>query len=372
MKASATQEGWRLGYRPALDGLRGIAVLLVMAQHFAVPGFFGGGHTGVAMFFVLSGFLITTLLLEERESGGVDLRAFYRRRARRLIPALAVFVAVVVVLALARGRLAEVGPEALAVLFYVANWAQMFDSLGNMSHTWSLAVEEQFYIVWPVVLLSVLALAGRRGVALTALVIIVLTVVVRVAGVGLAELDRSVDALMLGCLLSVVAVSGRLRAPGWLGPIGLAGLAFASVFPWSPVVREWGLLFIGMATVGVIASLVTAPTQLGRVLAWRPLAFVGRISYGLYLWHFAIGWEITPALMDAGWHWIPSVAMVTALSFAAALASWRYVESPFLRRRRSSGERKPARTDGPAEAQLTPARTGAAAMVGRSLQHPSG
>ena len=153
-------------HRPELDGLRGIAILAVLAAHTGVPGFAdGGGGAGVTLFFVLSGYLITSLLLAERDKNGrVDLRAFYVRRALRLLPALAAVLVVVVVLLLAGlAPAAAVADTNYAIVIagvvaYVANWVAVAgQSIGMLGHTWSLAVEEQFYIVWPAMLL-----AGRR------------------------------------------------------------------------------------------------------------------------------------------------------------------------------------------------------------------
>src|SRR5437870_3842480 len=160
---------WRLGHRPALDGLRGIAALLVIAAHLNIPGFAGGGATGVTLFFALSGFLITALLLEDHARGGIRWLEFYRRRALRLLPAL-----LLVVIAFsawdAKFERANVARDALAAIFYVANFARARGyQLGSLSHTWSLAVEEQFYFTWPLVLTIV---ARRPRVTAPCLVIV--------------------------------------------------------------------------------------------------------------------------------------------------------------------------------------------------------
>ncbi len=346
--AARPGEGWVLGYRPALDGLRGIAVLLVMAYHFGVPGFEGGGHTGVTVFFVLSGFLITALLLEERRATArIDIGAFYIRRARRLLPALVALVAVVLVLALARGRLGEVAPQAFAVLFYVGNWAQHSNaiSLAHLSHAWSLGVEEQFYLVWPVVLLVASTRRALRGAVIVAAAGVVAALALRLVGANLATLERSVDALMLGCLLAVVILHRRVTLPGYAGYAAMGLLAVAALLPLEGAVGTWGLLVIGLASVVVIAATVgERPPRLTALLEWRPLVFTGRISYGLYLWHFAVGWELWPALSAAGWHWLPSALVLTAISFAMALISWRYVERPVLAWRRPAEGSRSARS----------------------------
>ena len=336
--ATTPDERWRLGYRPALDGLRAIAVLMVMGYHFGVPGLVGGGHTGVTIFFALSGFLITSLLLEERrERGHIDLLAFYGRRARRLLPALCALVAVVLVLAAGRRQLDDVAPQALAVLLYLGNWAQHGDpiSLDHLSHTWSLGVEEQFYLVWPLVI--VVAARARHTAAVVAAVAVIATVSLRFAGAELAALERSVDALMLGCLLAFATALGRVRVPGWAGYVGALLLAACMLVPYSGALGSWSLLVVGLATVALVGAIVAdEPPRVARLLSVAPLVFIGRISYGLYLWHFAVGWELWPALSAAGWHWLPTALVLSMATFGLALLSWRYVETPALRWRRGS------------------------------------
>ena len=160
--APASPHRWQLGYRPALDGLRGVAILTVLAWHVGIPGMAGAGQAGVTLFFVLSGFLITAILVEEHaRTGHIDFGRFYRRRAARLFPALLLLLAAASVMVLivrpAGGAIAI-----LAALFYVANWVQASSiDLFPIQHTWTLAIEEQFYIVWPL-LLSVLLMVRRR------------------------------------------------------------------------------------------------------------------------------------------------------------------------------------------------------------------
>jgi peptidoglycan/LPS O-acetylase OafA/YrhL len=160
----ATEARWRLGRRPELDGLRGIAILLVVARHADTPGCASGGAIGVTMFFTLSGFLITSLLLEESASTGrVDLAAFYRRRALRLFPALFACIAVTIVLAVLLGTWIASEQMVAAALLYFGNWALIARAeAGVLGHTWSLSVEEQFYVTWPLVL--VLFGRSRRAV----------------------------------------------------------------------------------------------------------------------------------------------------------------------------------------------------------------
>jgi peptidoglycan/LPS O-acetylase OafA/YrhL len=328
---------WRLGYRPALDGIRGIAVLMVMGYHFALPGFQGGGHMGVTIFFALSGFLITALLLEERAGGRIELGRFYVRRARRLLPALVALVAVVLLIALLRGGLDEAVPQAAAVLLYVSNWGQYSEpiSFEHLSHTWSLGVEEQFYLVWPLLLVAAYAVGGRRGVLSAALGVAAVTIGLRLSGLYLAELERAVDTLMVGAAVAVVAVSGRLSVSTRAGVVALVALLLMTALTTWPEARAWAPLAVGVAVGVLVAAVVTdaAEGPLARLLSWRPLVLTGKISYGLYLWHFAIAWELWPALNAAGWHWLPAALVLGALTYVAAFASWRYVERPLLRGR---------------------------------------
>lgn len=312
-------------HRPELDGLRGIAILLVLGAHTGTPGFpSGAGAAGVTLFFVLSGYLITGLLLAEKtRASRVDLRAFYIRRALRLFPALAAVLIVVAVLALAR-----LMPEAalvntdyrvveLGVAAYVANWVAVAgQSIGILGHTWSLAVEEQFYILWPTLLLLGLRL-GRLRLALIVLLVVFLDSPYR-AFLGLrgdylhllVGTDTHADALLLGCVLAILETRWR-PVVGWIGLLGLWGVAVL----W-PADRpgEWVLFLAASAMAGTLA-VAGCP----RILAWRPLAFIGKISYGLYLWHGLVVWWNLP--------WPVAVP----LSIAIACVSYFVLERRFLR-----------------------------------------
>lgn len=327
----------RLGYRPALDGVRGIAILLVMGRHFYVPGISGGGHVGVQIFFVLSGFLITTLLLEEHaQSTRVSLGRFYVRRARRLLPGLFALLAMVLLVTGIRGELAESLPPAIFSGAYVANWTLAAGyPMGHLTHAWTLSVEEQFYMVWP--LLLVVALGMRKVWAAAAFASIVggLLIAIRVWRPELNfALDRA-DGLMIGCLLAMACASGwRLQSSMTFGVVSLAILLVAITAPYGdPTVYGWGLLVVGIASALLIAASLNGG-GIERALSFRPLVAIGKISYSLYLWHFAVSWEVWPRLISAGWGWLPTAAASAALSTAFALVSYRYVERPLRARRR--------------------------------------
>lgn len=310
-------------YRPELDGLRAVAVLTVMAAHARVPGFaIEGGSAGVTLFFVLSGYLITALLLAERAAlGTVDLRAFYIRRGLRLFPAL-VALLFVVALGSVFGLWASAGGDMAlaipAVLVYAGNWAQVVGvSMGPLGHTWSLAIEEQFYLVWPVTLLLALRLGDRRLIGLLAILGAILVTPWRVElllagalGHAYAGTDAHADALLLGCAIALL----DLKLPAPVGWVGLLGIVLSAAL-WS---GGGGLVFmLPIATVCAVLAVVGCPRPIG----WGPLAHIGRISYGLYLWHFLFIWWGLP--------W----PVVFALSFMAAQASYAWIELPFLRQK---------------------------------------
>lgn len=317
--AVADQLRWDLGYRPSLDGLRGFAVLIVMGSHFDVPLLWNGGGVGVGIFFALSGFLITSLLLEERaRTGRIDLVAFYKRRARRLLPAL---YAVVVFWLAASSVLGALPTQWLGIVTastYVTNWALQFGvETGAMHHTWSLAVEEQFYAVWPLVVLLAGAswrIAKWSGMALGLCVMLIL--------------GQPGIAVLAGCLLSIGLHRGmRLTVSPWFGLLGLAVIAFLTIAPFG-----WTL---GMGVTGLVGAVILAsqsgnPNWLSRALGWQPLRSVGRISYALYLWHPVLLGTAIVAGASKG----PLVnLLLIALTFAVAVASWRWVESPWMRPR---------------------------------------
>ncbi|MFP5318576.1 MAG: acyltransferase family protein [Acidimicrobiia bacterium] len=337
------QDGDQHGDRrrvPQLDGLRGVAILLVVFAHMwdgvsptnrrlfeNTPFVSGGGLFGVELFFVLSGFLITSLLLrEQEETGTVRMGGFYLRRARRLLPAFAIVLA-------AYGTYALVvyhGDARTAALGSIARAATYTENLQSaigwpsdraLGHTWSLAVEEQFYLLWPAVLLLA-ARRGRRAVTYAAIAVIGLTVVsrpaLRLAGVDLGSGMHWV-ALMLGSLLAARPVA----VPRWLGRAAFAVLGASLLFlPTADLVAY---------TVAVAAGAVALCHAFRtRWLAHPVLRFFGTISYGLYLWHAFLLWF--------GWPVLPTVA----LSIAIATASFYAVERRFLRR-------PPRVTDAPAD-----------------------
>ena len=347
----------RLRYTPALDGVRGVSVLAVIGYH--AISFPSGGFLGVQFFFVLSGFLITALLLQERaENGRISLRAFYRRRALRLLPALFVVMAAYLVISVIRfsvgdadadGGLVRAVYSALIGLGYVSNGVIAWH--GNLppgiQHLWSLAAEEQFYLVWPLALVVLLRLRKSNalllGVASAGVVAVELhRLQLALAGAPERRLymapDTTADAILVGCILGVLYCSGTLErlvhTPLWRRgavPLAVVMLAVAGFLVPNTDFRplyEWlmPLVVLGAAVlIAVAACSSTSPVT--RVLNNRWLVSPGRISYGLYLWHpvFLYGLGV--------WLLLPSVVA----SFAAAHLSYAYIERPFLRRRRAAG-----------------------------------
>jgi peptidoglycan/LPS O-acetylase OafA/YrhL len=318
-----------LGYVPALDGLRGVAIALVVSHHFF--GWPFGGSLGVDLFFCLSGFLITTLLLEERAATGVvSLRGFYIRRARRLFPALAALLIFYLVADAARGAnglrmVAEAG-------LYAGNLVQAFSHPNpllhhGLDHLWSLAEEEQFYAVWPLALLAVLR--GRRPIVTVGLLLAALVTyrygLVTTGHTGQRLYmgpDVHAEGLMGGSLLALIRFRRRLVVPEILAQLSVSVLVLAALVA-QPLTRQWdwGLPLFELAAVMVVAAAVTE-TGAALMLSWRPLVWLGTISYSLYLWHPVMQWMFS-------WN---DRAVTLPLSVLMAWGSYRLIEQPFRRR----------------------------------------
>jgi peptidoglycan/LPS O-acetylase OafA/YrhL len=307
----------RFGYRPALDGLRGVAILLVVAAHLRSPGMYAAGAVGVTVFFAISGYLITSLLLLEQRSGHIDLPSFYRRRVARLLPAFALVVAVQLVIGiLVRGNwIGTVGWAAS----YLGNWYLVgHGDLGPLNHAWTLAVEEQFYLLWPWVVMLGLAhwrIVGPALVALAAVVAVVLP-----PDLQLLAFSTVVQAvpILLGCWLATLPDGRlRLRVPMWPALLLIGLLAFAPD-PLSPTFLRAVPIAIGAAAM----LLISAPP---RWLSWSPLVRIGVYSYSLYLWHYPVAWWT--GVLDQPLELTRS-ALALVLSLGLAIASYHLVERP--------------------------------------------
>jgi peptidoglycan/LPS O-acetylase OafA/YrhL len=352
-----------LGYRPSLDGLRGVSILAVMSYHL---GFIRGGFLGVDIFFVLSGFLITTLLTDEWiRSGSISFRKFYMRRALRLLPALVVLAITCDFATVIFARLYW-PPEAfvpvvfgmayasLVALFYVTNWVMISgQTLWILGHTWSLSIEEQFYVLWPLCLLALLKWIRHRGLILSFLTLgIASSLILRIALVRadapvtrvFVGLDTRFDELLIGCMVGVLCSWGLLatsrRSQLLLAAGAVAGAATLAVLLWKASSKEpamlQGGLTVAAGSAGVlIADIVARPAGwLARALGREPLVGIGRISYGLYLWHFPIVYGCGALIVDGSRPDLPRAALAIGLTFVAAIASFRWVERPMLRLKR--------------------------------------
>ncbi|WP_264077186.1 acyltransferase family protein [Mycolicibacterium houstonense] len=355
---------------PALDGIRAIAVALVLAGHGGVPGV-AGGFIGVDIFFVLSGFLITSLLLDEyRRTEHIDLKGFWIRRAKRLLPAM-VLMALAVVIArdlFPPEAVATLREDAVAAFFWMANWVFVaadtdYFSQGAtpspLQHTWSLAVEEQYYVLWPLLVLgAILLLRRRRPAAVRAAVFVIAVLGVTASAVAAIVLsgdpaqlnrvyfgtDTRAQALLVGAAAaallvrdwSTLTVSGTLirarwrRWVAWMLPVvGVAVLAVAAHLATGSADQfRHGLLLV----VAVGAVLVVAPVALdqdgyvARALAWYPLVTLGVISYGVYLWHWPIFLILNGERTGlSGWSLL---ALRCAVTIAVSWVSWWAIEQP--------------------------------------------
>jgi peptidoglycan/LPS O-acetylase OafA/YrhL len=296
-----------LGHRASLDGLRGIAVLAVMLFH---SGAIRGGFLGVDIFFALSGFLITSLLLEEHAAtGSIGIRRFYLRRALRLLPALVAFLilwGIVLLATLPPQFWPHAGRYIVAVLFYAANWARIFGMpLGIFGHAWSLAVEEQFYLIWPVIL-TVLVRGARSSLRAAGLLLVA-------AGASLAwrlsltlagaseyriyfGTDTHADGLLVGAAVAFLSVGtrfpgfARTSAIRWLtGIVSFAGLIGLLLTAQEEPGYAYGVsALVACATAAIIMDVMMPGSYLAWPLEAWGLATVGRVSYGLYLWHYPV------------------------------------------------------------------------------------
>ncbi|MFE5321526.1 acyltransferase family protein [Paenibacillus sp. NPDC056579] len=345
-------------YMPGLDGLRALAVLFVILYHLNV-NWAPGGLLGVGIFFVLSGYLITDILIAQwRKRGRLDLKEFYLRRARRLMPALLVMILAVVawITLFDRGRLPSLLGEVVSALLYVNNWwhivhevsyFESFDPPSPFGHIWSLAVEEQFYLLWPILLALGLMLAPRRGrlVGLTLLLALVSALVMAFLyepGTDPSRVYYGTDtrafALLIGAALAIVWPSGKLSAGAsrsahlLLDGIGGASLLAVLAMIWltdqyDSFLYRGGFVLLSIAVAALVAALAHPASRLGAALGWSPLRWLGVRSYGIYLWHYPVI-VLTSPTVNTGSTSIPLALGQMALCIALAALSWRFIEEP--------------------------------------------
>jgi peptidoglycan/LPS O-acetylase OafA/YrhL len=345
--------GRRLGHVPGLDGVRAVAAIAVVLFHARI-GVFANGDVGVDVFFVLSGFLITSILIPMAGPGrSIDYREFYRRRALRLLPAyFAVVVACVLLEVFSNYGGTYKGAVVSSV--YVANWAIAATGmgLGTLSHTWSLSVEEQFYLVWPALmglLLRRCGWAGRRMLlAVGALVVLAWLAVAGLALVGAparvasnATPTRAVELLsggMLAIFVGTPGLSGSLDRVRGLSRVSVGGavagvlllglLALSGTTPTEDSLAGWPV--VSVLTCAVIYACLRGAPSLARPLGNRLMTGIGKRSYGLYLWHFPVF-----VVIDTRWgldSWTARLSGI-AVSTVIVMLSYRFIERPFLERK---------------------------------------
>ena len=354
------------GHLAGLDGLRALAIGAVMIFHLD-PDWLPGGFLGVDIFFVISGFLITTLLVRERErDGSIDLRGFWTRRARRLLPALLVVVPACILIArtVEADLLVGIRRQALGALTFSTNWLEIANGSDYFHSTspqlfmnfWSLAVEEQFYLAWPLVTIALLAARRHLGLSWGVLGALVLSV-----GVGSALLmalrydpadvtrvyygtDTHLVGLMLGAAMAMTW-AGPTRAgtitPQWhrwrRHVVVGAGVLLAGLLVLADEGSAWtfrlGIPLVSLATALLLLASVDRPGRLRTVLEAPPLRWIGTRSYGIYLWHWpvilVIGQDIPAAAGTASFVWTRVWAVVVTLALADL--SFRFVETPVRR-----------------------------------------
>ncbi|WP_417751661.1 acyltransferase family protein [Senegalimassilia faecalis] len=349
-------------YIPALDGLRALAVLGVIAYHMGMA-WAPGGLLGVTVFFVLSGYLITSLLLIEWDNTGtINLPQFWLRRIKRLFPAIAFVIICVAALTTIfdHSLLTKLREDMWAALCWVTNWwyilrdVSYFDALGALSpvtHFWSLAIEEQFYVVWPVVLILAHKFGVKRSHMRNATLVLVLASALEMALLFNPDADPSrvyygtdthAFSLLIGAWLAFVWPSNQLGANNEVqldrnvrialdavGGIALIGLIamMGCIEGTSAIMYRGGILLASIITMVIIAVIVHPSSILGKVFSAKPLVWIGLRSYGIYLWHYPLLLLMNPRSNIAGTPWWMYLVEL-AVMFACAAFSYKFVEDP--------------------------------------------
>jgi peptidoglycan/LPS O-acetylase OafA/YrhL len=368
---AASRSTWGFAHVPALDGLRGAAVAAVLLYH---ADYLPGGWLGVDLFFVLSGYLITSLLLAERQAtDGIALKSFWIRRLRRLMPALLAMLCGVAVYAVIWARaidLEQIRADGIATLFYVANWHTILQGTSYwdiskapspLQHTWSLAIEEQFYFVWPFVVYAIARTMRSRAAHVIGWVCLGMAAVSAMLFVGLHHVlavtngsqadnrvymgtDTRATALLLGAAWAAWRTRVAVRVPRHVVEAIGVGAAIALGYAWinlegtSRQVYRGGLPLCSVLAVLVVAAACERQSPvLGRVFAVKPLAWLGLISYGLYLWHWPVYLILDEQRVGHGGLTLLAVRLLASL--AVALASFYVIERPIRHGQTARGRR---------------------------------
>lgn len=334
----------------SLDGLRALAAGAVLLCHtYVAPG----GHIGVPVFFALSGYLITSILVREYErSGSIDFGRFMFRRLLRLAPAMLAVLVVFSAYDIARsGRVDTPSIRVLPwVISYLGNWKQVtdgVDALGLWGHTWSLAVEQQFYLFWPLVVVVALR-PGRWGLVAAAVGLLALVTAPRLISEPSDAYGRAThwafDSLMIGALLSVLVRDrpALIRQFALLWPVGAAYLVAYTFWPEALHAGGAVAVFASLLSAGSVIAALLLNIGPSKILAARPLVILGRLSYGVYLWHLPVTLALNGHIHNR-WTLTAAVAVV---SVGGALGSWLLIEHPINalkeRPRRVATETAPA------------------------------
>jgi peptidoglycan/LPS O-acetylase OafA/YrhL len=345
-------------YISGLDGLRAISVLAVILYHLHFP-WINGGYLGVTVFFVLSGYLITDLLINEyQKTGMIDFKSFWVRRLRRLLPALFVMLILITVwiTLFQRDYLAGLRGEIGAAFVYISNWYYVwqehsyftkFAPPSPLQHMWSLAVEEQFYIVWPILMLLALKFAKSTG--KLAFLVMLLSVVSAEFMAFLFTPDEDPSrvyygtdtrafSLLIGAALAIVWPSRRLKpqvTAEMKRALDITGLAaFIGMILFIIFLREdsaflyYGGMYLASAIVALLIAVIVHPASIvGDVLSWRPLLWFGVRSYGIYIWHFPI-LVLLGLGVDTGEFQMWRVLLALVLTIVLSALSWKFIEDP--------------------------------------------
>lgn len=350
-------------YMPGLDGLRAISVLAVIAYHFNLK-WAKGGLLGVEVFFVLSGYLITDQLLWEwKTQQKISLLHFWIRRLRRLLPAMVSMLLVVALglILIDPSRMQTLRGDFVSSVFYVNNWylifhqVSYFESFGPSSpigHLWSLSIEEQFYVFWPLLLLILIRFVRRRGklaafILSGAAVSAIAMAIIYVPGADPSRVYYGTDtrafAILIGAALAVVWPSWRLTdrisslACSLLDLVGTVGMLILFIMinqtnEYDSSLYPVGFLFLSVITAAIIAVLVHPASRLGFILSAKPLSWIGKRSYSLYIWHYPVIILLSPAA-NAGEPGFADILLQLTIIFMLSALSYRFVEEPIRRGR---------------------------------------